>query len=189
MSSRRIALKRLDGFDIVGMHFSRNIARVLDIDGRTFESKVRSWAEHLNNYYLYGAAQSDSFYVVELGTGWWPILPIGLILYGAKKIFRFDVAPLITEQSVKQAIQLFCDYDRRENSVASYPACGPNGWEFFMIRSRNPQAHRGRYFTKAKYYRPCPAYRPNRPGRWFNRFRFFECSARAPASSCSGEVL
>jgi hypothetical protein len=45
-----------------------------------------------------------------LGTGWWPIVPIGLYLCGAREIWSFDMVPLLRRDLLKSILKFFNDY-------------------------------------------------------------------------------
>jgi len=48
--------------------------------------------------------------VLELGTGLYPVIPVGLYISGASKIWTIDKAPLLRRKSVATVLRLFLEY-------------------------------------------------------------------------------
>ena len=53
----------------------------------SFEAKLNCCRQHLDYYLRFSPAPKSEFAVLELGTGWWPIVPLGLYLCGASEIW------------------------------------------------------------------------------------------------------
>jgi hypothetical protein len=47
---------------------------------------------------------------LEIGTGPWPIVPIGLYLLGASEIWTSDIVPLLQRDTLRRTIELFCEF-------------------------------------------------------------------------------
>ncbi|HYO87658.1 MAG TPA: class I SAM-dependent methyltransferase [Candidatus Limnocylindrales bacterium] len=74
--------------------FQRNMGS-LSLSPDYILEKLDLCNRHLENYRRFG--QGDTRLpssVIELGTGWLPIVPIGMHLCGVKKVFTIDVQPL-----------------------------------------------------------------------------------------------
>ena len=52
--------------------------------------------------------------ILELGTGWYPIIPICFYLSGAKQIYTIDIAELCTEENLKTSLEKVVAYYDRE---------------------------------------------------------------------------
>ncbi len=66
---------------------------------------------HAQNHVSYFSRYSkthDSFNVLELGTGWYPVIPIYMFLKGANKIYSVDINNLVSEENLKQTIEKYC---------------------------------------------------------------------------------
>jgi hypothetical protein len=77
---------------------------------KSFEGKLYCCQRHLDNYYKYSAAHSKNFAVLQLGTGWWPIVPIGLYLCGVNNIWAYDIAPLLKKDNLRRTLELYLEY-------------------------------------------------------------------------------
>jgi len=87
---------------------------------RQFEGKVTECAEHLA---AFRASQGAvDFTVLDLGTGWHPIIPLGLFLCGAREIWSLDIEPLLRASGLKRTLDYYCDYGRRRELRKLLPA-------------------------------------------------------------------
>jgi hypothetical protein len=55
----------------------------------------------------------DTFTALELGTGWFPTIAIGLYLCGAEKVWAIDIDPLLRRSRIQEVLKYFCEYDDR----------------------------------------------------------------------------
>ncbi len=67
----------------------------------TFEGKVAECHRHLQAFWSFQSLKSD-FAAYELGPGWFPIIPIGLYLCGAREIWTVDIADLLRPSAVRK---------------------------------------------------------------------------------------
>jgi len=72
-----------------------------------FQAKLRASYRHFNNYQAWSRHPCENFSVVEIGTGWFPIIPIGLYLSGAGEIRTYDIVRLIQADAFKKVIEHF----------------------------------------------------------------------------------
>ncbi len=89
------------------------ITRALEMDPVTFEHKLTKCRKHLENYFSIAGGSRPGFSVMELGTGWYPIVPIGLYLCGASPVWTVDIQPLLSRERVRKVLALFCHYAER----------------------------------------------------------------------------
>lgn len=78
-----------------GMRFERFLTR-LDIAVR-----------HYDAYRRYGPSGRQDFTALDLGTGWFPIVPIALWLCGAKQVLTFDIARHVNPSALTRTFELF----------------------------------------------------------------------------------
>lgn len=78
----------------------------LDPDGE-FRGKLKACQKHYAFFRRHGGGSAPDFSVVELGTGWFPILPIGFYLCGASKVWTYDIAPLVTAETLRDTFRCF----------------------------------------------------------------------------------
>ncbi len=73
-----------------------------------FRAKVIACRRHLDYYRAFSRQPREDFTVVEIGTGWFPIIPIGLYLCGAREIWTFDIVGLLRADTFCKVIEYFC---------------------------------------------------------------------------------
>ena len=75
-----------------------------------FEGKLRYCRQHLDYYNTFSLNPKSSFKAMELGTGSWPIVPIGLYLCGAEEIWTYDLVPVLRRDILKQVLLFFNEF-------------------------------------------------------------------------------
>jgi hypothetical protein len=73
-----------------------------------FLGKLQACRRHFDYYRTFSRQSREDFSVVEIGTGWFPIIPIGLYLCGAGEIWTFDIARLLRRDTFSKVIECFC---------------------------------------------------------------------------------
>lgn len=76
----------------------------------SFEQKLVCCRKHLDHYLKFSPAPRSGFKALELGTGSWPIVPLGLYLCGASEIWTYDVAPVLRRDTLKRTLELFSEF-------------------------------------------------------------------------------
>lgn len=81
----------------VNFFFQKYVSKGLILNKDHFNYKFEHLVDHISFFLAHTQKQDLSGETcLELGTGWYPIVPIGLFLKGAQKIQSVDISPLIT---------------------------------------------------------------------------------------------
>lgn len=88
--------------------FQRHVSRGLRLTDAYFEQKLKRCVRHLEYYRVH--RQSEPRRVLELGTGWLPIVPIGLALSTEADILSIDVTSLMRHELVQETLEYFVNY-------------------------------------------------------------------------------
>src|SRR3712207_9454831 len=73
-----------------------HVTRSLTLGQSAFATKLRQCRHHVSRARaIRGGGRTFSPRVLELGTGWYPIVPIGLWLCGASRVTTLDKNPLL----------------------------------------------------------------------------------------------
>jgi hypothetical protein len=75
-----------------------------------FTTKLEACRQHLENYERITLSGNLPETAVELGTGWFPIVPVALVLSGVSQVITFDIVTLLRQENVQQTLQLFVKY-------------------------------------------------------------------------------
>jgi SAM-dependent methyltransferase len=55
---------------------------------------------------------AKSFRALEIGTGWFPVLPVGFYLCGAQEIWTIDIEPLLSAERLAAMLEMLCEFER-----------------------------------------------------------------------------
>lgn len=109
--------------------FQRYVTRSLELSATAFEDGLVRSRAHLENFLRGRQNVPEDFTVLELGTGWFPLIPISLFLCGASEIWTFDIVPLLRHERLKLLLDYFCDFDKRGVLKAILPRVQPERME------------------------------------------------------------
>jgi hypothetical protein len=85
-----------------------------ELTDERFAGNLRNCQKHLEHLRRYGSTAPYGFSAFEVGTGWWPVVPIGLFLCGAREVWIWDIAPLLKLDSLKATIRRFLELEQRQ---------------------------------------------------------------------------
>ncbi len=105
--------------------FQTHITRSLDLTKSRFDARLDYCRTHLDNFFDLRPGPANDFSAVEVGTGWYPVVPIGLFLCGAGTIHTFDIDPLLRMDRLNRMLESFLDYDRNGTLVKFLPRLLP----------------------------------------------------------------
>jgi hypothetical protein len=90
-----------------------------------FEAKLMACRRHFEAYQKFSAHPKGEFTAVEIGTGWFPIIPLGLFLCGANRVLTLDIRPLLSGHTVRQTLRCFRQINKAGQLSAFLPAVQP----------------------------------------------------------------
>jgi hypothetical protein len=102
--------------------FQEKVTKSLGLGAGAFEFRLNYCRRYLEDFLEVRPECATGFTAVELGTGWYPIIPIGLWLCGATEIWSFDIVPLLRRERLKVLLNFFCEYDRAGKLQQFLPA-------------------------------------------------------------------
>lgn len=83
----------------------RYVTRSLQLRPQTFARKWERAQQHLQHW---GDARDRKATVaVELGTGWHPIVPVGLALLGVEQVYTLDINPMISPRTLGEVLRAY----------------------------------------------------------------------------------
>ena len=88
--------------------FQKYVTRGVRLSGQYFGDKLGHTADHLRFYNKYGKV--ENFMALELGSGWYPVIPIGLFLGGANSVISIDISPLMTAEGIRETIAKYLEW-------------------------------------------------------------------------------
>jgi hypothetical protein len=85
----------------------KRATRTLKLDEATVLTKFRRCRQHLDQWAEHRGGDADDLSVLELGTGWFPITPIGFALCGARKVWTLDQVSHLSSLQVRDTLSIF----------------------------------------------------------------------------------
>jgi len=89
--------------------FQKYVTKGVLLTDALMEDKLTHCSNHLKYFFKY-SNKKDNFTTLEIGPGWYPIVPIGLFLAGADEIYTIDISSLLKTVAIHQTITKFLDY-------------------------------------------------------------------------------
>jgi len=93
----------------INYFFQKHVTKGVFLTEEYFEDRLTHAANHLK-YFEKFAPEKSLQTTLELGTGWYPVVPISLFLNGAQTIYTLDISTLSNKEHVLTTIEKFCAY-------------------------------------------------------------------------------
>jgi SAM-dependent methyltransferase len=84
-----------------------HVTRSLGFSDSFFRRKAGQAARHAAAYRELARVPRDDFTALELGTGWYPVVPVGLFLCGAGRVYTVDVRSGLTLERVRRVLTAY----------------------------------------------------------------------------------
>lgn len=101
------------------------VTKGLQLRPADFEGKLDCCRTHWEHYQSFSSKAKAAPIAIELGTGWFPIVPVALYLCGAESVTTYDLAPLLRPAALRQTLAFFSEYDRHGRLPARLPGFRP----------------------------------------------------------------
>ena len=106
--------------------FQKYITKGVRLSDEYMEDKLIHFQKHCGFFTKYGHT-ADGKQVLELGTGWYPIVPLCFFLSGASRITTVDISPLLTSEKLRQSIQKLIKW-KEEGRLQKFLQPDPDRW-------------------------------------------------------------
>lgn len=91
--------------------FQKYVTKGVQLSNLYFEDRLIHLKEHLHFFQKYKGGL-ESCKTLELGTGWYPVVPIGLFLAGAKQMYTVDISALMTKANLCLTIDRYLEWEQ-----------------------------------------------------------------------------
>lgn len=105
----------------INFFFQKYITKGVRLTDELFSSKLHHCQQHFLAHTVHGN-KKPSFKSLEIGTGWYPIVPIGLYLCGAEKIYSADIKSVLNKERLLETINKFIEFHNNGSLVKFLPA-------------------------------------------------------------------
>lgn len=101
--------------------FQKHITKGVRLRDEYFIDKLIHHQEHEQAYQQQALHSLEGISVLEIGTGWYPVVPIAQFLCGADQIYSVDISPLMNKERIETTIGFYIQYDKEERLSAYLP--------------------------------------------------------------------
>lgn len=115
----------------INFFFQKYVTKGVDLHEEHFFNKFQHLLDHLEHFSATnGKDQLKGVTCLELGTGWYPIIPIGYFLKGADKIYSVDISAHLTTATLLRCLE---EIDRhQERFLAGLGAIDQERWQILQ---------------------------------------------------------
>jgi hypothetical protein len=118
----------------------RHVTRSLDLQDDRFLAKWSQGERHVEHIQRYSPDRAGDFVALELGTGWFPIIPIGLALAGASTIHTVDMHDLTDRERTIATLERFATLLESRQIAFANPHAQTRAREL-LARARGMNGH------------------------------------------------
>jgi SAM-dependent methyltransferase len=120
------AISPLPGCDRLNYLLQKHVTGSLALTDEVFERKVAQCRRHVVSYRESRGGHALPSLALELGTGWYPIVPVGLFLAGVESVVTIDVSSLLDLERTRRVLDLFASQLRSERLPALLGPIAPD---------------------------------------------------------------
>lgn len=113
------ALSLLPGAHRWNKWFQKYVTRGYWLTPELFARKRHHAQEHLDSYRRFQTVSADSVpkTALEIGTGWYPVVPLSLIAAGVERVYSVDIVWLCTKKQLERTLDLFLQEPQLDAAV------------------------------------------------------------------------
>jgi len=120
----------------INFFFQKYITKGVHLTDEYFEDRLVHCANHYKYFRKYNSTKHFSH--LEIGTGWYPVVPAGIFLYGASSITTVDLNPLSNLQNVHITLKKFLDYHKKGRLSKLLPGISEERLKVLLQEAENP---------------------------------------------------
>lgn len=130
------AISFLPGSHRLNFFFQQYVTKGVRLSGDYFEDRLIHAKKHIGSFDKYAACDLNT--TLELGTGWYPVVPVSLYLRGARQINTVDISPLTNKENLLATIRLFIEY-AENGKLQNYLEVDEKRMEVLKILAKDEQ--------------------------------------------------
>ena len=114
--------------NVINFQFQKYVTKGVYLSDEYFYDRLSHAQAHLAAYATYATpAHGIPRVCLELGTGWYPVVPISFFLVGVEKTYSVDIAMLTSKERVRTTLSKFVEAHER-GLLATYLTPDPQKW-------------------------------------------------------------
>lgn len=116
--------------------FQKYVTRSVFLSDVYFEDGLISCAQHYKNFRKYNSTKDFSH--LEIGTGWYPVVPAGMFLYGAGSITTVDLTRHSTEAYMHTTLKKYLEYHKNGKLKKFLPDISEERLKIILAEAEHP---------------------------------------------------
>jgi hypothetical protein len=105
--------------------FQNHVTRSVVLTYPGFQGKLKVADQFLNRFRRHQLKPRESFTALEIGTGWYPTLPIAYYLSGASEVWTFDITSHLSRKRLALLLDMFSKSDEDGSLRQFIPSIRP----------------------------------------------------------------
>ena len=134
------AISFLPGSRRINYFFQKNVTRGVLLTDEHFALKLRHAIDHQECFSSSPAGKGNAI-VLELGTGWYPVVPTLFYLCNAPEIYSVDLNSWMTDRSLRDTFGMFASWMDRGKLGELSDRIDSGRWEQMMEVIRDPGSY------------------------------------------------
>jgi len=119
----------LPGKNKINYFFQKYVTKGVALNETYFKNKLTIAKDHLTYLQKYKVLNEVS--CLELGSGWYPIVPLSLYLCGAKQVLTIDLSSHLTKAFLLKTFEKFFEWEADEKLNHYLPSINESRWNQF----------------------------------------------------------
>lgn len=116
--------------------FQKYVTHGVQLSDEYFEDRLIHCADHYRNFRKYNSTKDFSH--LEIGTGWYPVVPTGMFLCGAGSVTTVDLIRLSNPAFTLTTLRKFLEYHRSGRLEKFLPGILPERLKIVLEEAQNP---------------------------------------------------
>ena len=92
----------------VNFWFQKNVTKGVLLSDDHFQNKLTHAIDHVTYYHKHCSVKP--YRALELGSGWYPVIPIALFLNGVRDTVSIDISPLMNREAIITCISKYIEW-------------------------------------------------------------------------------
>lgn len=114
----------------INFWFQKHVTKGVQLDADHLHWKLTHARDHIRYWHKYLREQGPV--CLELGTGWYPIVPILLYLHGARKIQTIDLNAHLTKETLQISVEKLQEEHESGRLTQQFPEMRAARWQHFQ---------------------------------------------------------
>lgn len=109
----------------INYFFQKYVTKGVFLSEEYFLDRLQHANDHINAFKKHLSPSLENKTTLELGTGWYPVVPISMFLSGAEKIYTTDISNLCDKEKLQTTLQKFVAYHEEGKLQQFIPVLTP----------------------------------------------------------------